>query len=200
MLPFIFYSYGFENILRTRIYDFSPIVKFFQINIGLLIFNIIPLYPLDGGRILRSYLTKKHDFQKATKIVMIITYIIGAVLIIIGIVFDFLLIVLALFIYAGAHGKSKYDRAADILHLGDKEMKEREREQYEATRKRLLSRTEQLRIRAEEALQVSRVSSLAKIFFKFRDSLNLKFKKGKLNQIRELNRINMLNGIMDFNT
>jgi len=186
MLPFMFSLYGFENILHTRLYDFSPAVKFFQINIALLLFNIIPIYPLDGGRILRSYLTHKYDFQKATKMVTIITYVLGAVLIAIGLAFGFVLIVLVLFIYASAQGKSKFDRAAEVLHLGDKDMKEHERVRYKATRKTLLKRTNQIRLRAEEVLKSTRIGTLAKIWFKFRDTFEEKVKKGKLAQIREL--------------
>jgi len=53
-------------------------------HIEVLIFNIIPLYPMDGGRVLRSYLTKRYDFQRATKFVKWLTYIVAFVLIIIG--------------------------------------------------------------------------------------------------------------------
>ena len=186
MLPFMFSLYGFENILHTRLYDFSPAVKFFQINIALLLFNIIPIYPLDGGRILRSYLTHKYDFQKATKMVTVITYILGAILIVIGLVFGFVLIVLVLFIYAGAQGKSKFDRAAEVLHLGDKDMKARERARYEVSRTRVISRTKEIQLRAEEVLKSSRVGTIAKIWLKLRDTFKLKIRIGKFIQIREL--------------
>lgn len=58
---------SFENIQLTKI----EAVMFYGVVINLLlgIFNMIPAFPLDGGRILRSMLFKlKGDFFKATKI------------------------------------------------------------------------------------------------------------------------------------
>ena len=39
---------------RPNFYEFIP--SLFWINVGLLVFNILPIYPLDGGQILRSLL------------------------------------------------------------------------------------------------------------------------------------------------
>ena len=46
----------------------KQIVQFlFVVNILLGVFNIMPAFPLDGGRVLRSYLQKKRDIIHATK-------------------------------------------------------------------------------------------------------------------------------------
>jgi Zn-dependent protease len=187
ILPFVFYLYGFENILNTRIYDFSPLVKFFQINIALLVFNIIPLYPLDGGRILRSYLTYRYNYQLATKIVTYITYIFGIIIIIFGLIFDAIILILALFLYAGAQGKGKFDKTLKTLSLDELESGqfELEREKYHDKQRLLLKRTKEIQLRAETVLEKSRIGILPKFWLKFRDTFELKITKGRLNQIRD---------------
>ncbi len=55
------------------------------INVSLLLFNLLPAYPLDGARICEILLTKKYLYRTAKKYIIIASYIIAGIISLIGI-------------------------------------------------------------------------------------------------------------------
>lgn len=84
----------------------------FIVNIGLVVFNIIPAFPMDGGRILRALLAMKIDRVKATQIASSIGQFIAIMFLLVGLLYNPFLIFIALFIFLGAYGENKM-----VLHL-----------------------------------------------------------------------------------
>jgi Zn-dependent protease/CBS domain-containing protein len=76
-------------------------------NIVLAVFNLIPAFPIDGGRILRSLLAMRMQYQKATKTAASIGKGIAIALGIFGIFFNIWLLLIAVFIYVGAYQEQK---------------------------------------------------------------------------------------------
>jgi Zn-dependent protease len=54
----------------------------FEMNLLLGAFNLLPAFPMDGGRVFRSYLQRKRDFYKATEITVSVSkYLMGIIVI-----------------------------------------------------------------------------------------------------------------------
>ncbi len=81
-------------------------IFFYNILLGL--FNMIPAFPLDGGRILRSLLAMRLDYVKATKIAAAVGRVAAVAIGVYGLTNGgFFLIFIAFFIYMGASQEAK---------------------------------------------------------------------------------------------
>ncbi len=84
-------------------------------NIILFIFNLLPAFPMDGGRILRAYLATRMPLHKATSIASTIGKGFAILFALIGIFFSPFLILIAFFIYIGAGQESEVTRYQFLL-------------------------------------------------------------------------------------
>ncbi|MDD1730162.1 MAG: CBS domain-containing protein, partial [Methanospirillum sp.] len=93
------------------------------LNLLLFIFNLLPAFPMDGGRVLRAYLALRMPLHQATNIASTIGKGFAVIFGIIGLViFSPILILIAFFIYIGAGQESSVTRYKFLL----KDVKTRE--------------------------------------------------------------------------
>jgi Zn-dependent protease/predicted transcriptional regulator len=92
------------------------------LNIILFAFNLLPAFPMDGGRVLRAWLAKRMPLHRATKIAADIGKGFAIIFGLVGLFFSPFLILIALFIYIGASMEStavKYSYLLQDVTVGD---------------------------------------------------------------------------------
>ena len=72
------------------------------LNLILGAFNLIPAFPMDGGRVFRALLAERMKFSDATKYAAYIGRLFGIGMVVVGLLYDFWFILIGVFIYIGA--------------------------------------------------------------------------------------------------
>jgi Zn-dependent protease len=93
----------------------SFLVKLFWVNVIMILFNMLPAFPMDGGRVLRAGLAMRMPYAKATRIAASIGQGMAWVLGIVGLFYNPFLIIIALFVWIGASQEAGMARMRSSL-------------------------------------------------------------------------------------
>ncbi|MHB8798992.1 MAG: site-2 protease family protein [Thermoanaerobaculia bacterium] len=88
----------------------------FLANVGLAVFNMIPAFPMDGGRVLRAALAMRLGFSRGTQIATVIGQAVAFAFGLFGVLAgNFLLVIVALFVFMGAGQERAEEQARTVL-------------------------------------------------------------------------------------
>jgi Zn-dependent protease len=87
----------------------------FIVNVALVVFNMIPAFPLDGGRIFRAVLDLQLNRVRATSVTTITGNIIALIFLLIGLLFNPILVFLALFLFIGSYSENRIVHQLGLL-------------------------------------------------------------------------------------
>ena len=113
-------------LIRYQLLAVDFLYFFLRLNLMMGLFNLVPAFPLDGGRIFRAKLTKKAGFKEATARVLWWSKVIAvlfAILSVVGIYFGYInimLVIIAFFIYFVALKEGKFSHYALMQYLAKK--------------------------------------------------------------------------------
>jgi Zn-dependent protease/CBS domain-containing protein len=96
--PQLFKIAIFISVTGNFLFDLAAL------NILLGIFNLIPAFPMDGGRVFRALLAERMKYSDATRYAVYLGKIFGIAMVVVGFIFPnyFLLILVGIFVYIGA--------------------------------------------------------------------------------------------------
>jgi len=91
----------------------SFLINLACVNVALVAFNLLPAFPMDGGRVLRAFLAMRIPYVRATTIAARVGQAIAVVLALIGVFSGGTLLLVALFVFLAAHAELTMARMRD---------------------------------------------------------------------------------------
>jgi Zn-dependent protease len=91
----------------------------FSVNVALVVFNLIPAFPMDGGRIFRALLATRMSRVQATRAAAALGKFMALIFFLFGLFSNIILAVIAVFIYFGAHSENIMIQQISLLQGND---------------------------------------------------------------------------------
>jgi Zn-dependent protease len=93
---------GFEPVENLTVGSGSMIERILIANIALVVFNLIPAFPMDGGRVVRALLATRLDYARATRMAASLGQTIAFLFGVVGVFYNPVLLFIAFFVWMGA--------------------------------------------------------------------------------------------------
>ena len=114
--------FDFNDMAQIEAAQMSLMGRLAAINVLLVVFNMIPAFPTDGGRVLRALLAYRMDRVRATKVAAFTGQVFAGLFVVIGLMGNPFLALIGVFIFlaGGAESRDVSQRAAAKgLHVRD---------------------------------------------------------------------------------
>lgn len=104
-----------QNLMKIEDPAVSMVAKLAGANVFLVLFNMIPAFPMDGGRVLRALLAIKFGFARATEYAAGIGQAFAIAFGILGIFTgNFMLVIIAVFVFLAASGEAGHAQLQSV--------------------------------------------------------------------------------------
>lgn len=109
-------SAGLQQMMEVQDPRADFLVRLAGVNIFLVLFNMIPAFPMDGGRVLRALLATRLTWSRATQIAANIGQGLAFLFGFLGLLYNPLLIFIAIFVYLAAAAEAQTAQIRDIAN------------------------------------------------------------------------------------
>ena len=107
--------FDFSQLAQLQEAQSTIIAQIAAANVALVVFNMIPAFPMDGGRVLRALLATRLGFTRATRLAANIGQVLAVVLGLAGLLYgNPLLALVAVFIFLAAGAEAGFVQARDL--------------------------------------------------------------------------------------
>jgi stage IV sporulation protein FB len=106
---------GWQNVADLDNPAADLLGNLMRINVALVLFNLIPAFPMDGGRVLRALLAMRMNYARATRVAATVGQVLAFGFALWGIaVGNILLVLVAVFVYFGAGQEAAAAQMRDL--------------------------------------------------------------------------------------
>jgi Zn-dependent protease/CBS domain-containing protein len=104
-----------EEMDLSRLSHHNFLFSLMVVNVWLAVFNMIPAFPMDGGRVFRALLSFKFDRHIATRIAASVGQLLAVGFVFIGFFINPFLVFIGIFIFLGAQAEAQFAEAKSLL-------------------------------------------------------------------------------------